>query len=213
MRALYYQDRRGFDGLDVELAAGDVTKRRSLVTAFRNADVVYHLAGEVAVAGATLIRSKAVNVIGTRNVVSACLECGVDRLVHVSSCQALSEKPLRWPIDDTRPLADTRRAAVYESIRDLDFELQMGKLTADDHSEVRAELLREAADVLKQIDELGDDELGRWIERAFSLLKTVPIIRVYRLTSASWTLPQLLRVDPQRTIETTGTVFPGNCRR
>jgi hypothetical protein len=46
-----------------------------------------------------------------------------------------------------------RRSVVYENLRDLDNEHQMGKLTEEDHQRLRDGLMAEAAGIVKEIDE------------------------------------------------------------
>jgi hypothetical protein len=58
-----------------------------------------------------------------------------------------------------------RKAALYESLKDLDFELATGKLAKDDYGPAREQLLREAASVVRKLDSMGgDDVLDRFIE-------------------------------------------------
>ena len=56
----------------------------------------------------------AVNVDGTRNVVDACVEAGVLRLVHFSSIHALSPEPRDVAIDETRALTESPRMPPYD---------------------------------------------------------------------------------------------------
>ena len=71
---------------------------------------------------------------------------------------------------DEEPREDrlsSQRATIYDSIRDLDFEYAMGKLTDDDYGEIRAALVRDAAVVLEEIDLRDRDvKLDDWIEAA-----------------------------------------------
>jgi len=46
-----------------------------------------------------------------------------------------------------------RRSVVYDNLRDLDNEFQMGKLSQEDHSRLRDGLMAEAAEVVREIDE------------------------------------------------------------
>ncbi len=46
-----------------------------------------------------------------------------------------------------------RRSVVYDNMRDLDGEFQMGKLSKEDHERLRDGLMAEAAEVVKEIDE------------------------------------------------------------
>jgi len=47
----------------------------------------------------------------------------------------------------------SRRSVVYENLRDLDSEFQMGKLSQTDHQRLRDGLMAEAAEVVREIDE------------------------------------------------------------
>lgn len=106
VRALVRNDRRALEGLDVELFEADVRDAEAITRATVGIDVVYHLAGSISIemGGGADVRD--VNVVGTRNVVRACLGIGVRRLVHFSSIEALRHEPLDQLIDETRPLVD-----------------------------------------------------------------------------------------------------------
>jgi dihydroflavonol-4-reductase len=80
-------------GLDVERVAGDILYPRSFERAFAGAYTVYHLAGLISIRPWRTKALHAVNVLGTRNVVNACLQCGVHRMLYVSSVHALVEPP------------------------------------------------------------------------------------------------------------------------
>lgn len=64
---------------------GDVTDLASLQTAFKNQDVVFHLAGVVSYKKHDQALLEKVNVEGTRHVVQACSEAQVPQLLHLSS--------------------------------------------------------------------------------------------------------------------------------
>ena len=114
VRALVHSNRQGLDGLDVELVQGDVGDPYSLYRAFAGADVVYHLAAIISLSMNDWPAVEAVNVIGTRNVVEACLKCGVRRLVHFSSVHALVQEPFHIPVDELRPLVDNQGCPPYD---------------------------------------------------------------------------------------------------
>lgn len=67
----------------VELVYGDVTDFESIRAAFDGVDVVFHLAA--ALLSTVPGEFERVNAQGTRNVVSACQDAGVRRLLYVSS--------------------------------------------------------------------------------------------------------------------------------
>lgn len=46
-----------------------------------------------------------------------------------------------------------RRSVVYDNMRDLDSEFQMGKLSKEDHERLRDGLMAEAAEIVKEIDQ------------------------------------------------------------
>jgi dihydroflavonol-4-reductase len=106
VRAMVHSDRRALAGLEVESFPGDVRDLASLERAMAGVEVVYHLAGYISLAVDPGPEMEAVNVLGTRHVVAACLRCGVRRLVHFSSIEALCQEPYNQPVDETRPLVD-----------------------------------------------------------------------------------------------------------
>ena len=113
VRALVHHDRRALEGLDLEIVTGDVEDLESLCRAFAGADLVYHTAAHISILMSDWERLAAVNAIGTRNVVNACLQCGVRRLVHFSSVDALEHNPSDKPLDESRPLVSSRRYPAY----------------------------------------------------------------------------------------------------
>ncbi len=110
VRALVHTDRRALDGLDVETVQGDVRDPEGIAGAMKGAEVVYHLAGEISLEMNSWPKVEAINVLGTRNVVEACLRCGVRRLVHFSSIHAIEQAPFDSPVDEDRPLVDATQA-------------------------------------------------------------------------------------------------------
>jgi dihydroflavonol-4-reductase len=102
VRATVYRDERALAGLDVERVKADVLDPASLTAAMQGCEVVYHLAAIIAIAGESERRVEDVNIRGPRNVAAACLEAGVQRLVHFSSIHAFEQLPLDRPLDETR---------------------------------------------------------------------------------------------------------------
>ncbi len=81
------------EGLPVETAIGDVTDRESVFRAVGGCEAVFHVAGYVSFWGGHREIQRCVNVDGTRNVVEACLEHKVRRLIHTSSIAAIGYAP------------------------------------------------------------------------------------------------------------------------
>jgi dihydroflavonol-4-reductase len=114
VRALIHHDRRGIEGLDLEIVRGDVRDRASLERAFAGAEVVYHCAACISIQRHEATLVKACNVGGPRNVVEACLRSNVRRLIHFSSIHAFQQQPLDEPLDETRAQVDSARAPPYD---------------------------------------------------------------------------------------------------
>jgi dihydroflavonol-4-reductase len=113
-RCLIHVNRQALNGLNTETVQGDIRDQESLFQAFRGAEVVYHLAANISLFMDDWPRLEEVNVIGTRNVVDACLRAGVRRLLHFSSIHALVQEPLSTPVDESRPLVESRRCPPYD---------------------------------------------------------------------------------------------------
>jgi dihydroflavonol-4-reductase len=105
---------RSLAGLQVERVSADVRDLATLQAGFAGASVVYHLAAQISIASRTDPLLDAVNVRGTANVLRAAEECGVRRVVHMSSVHALSALPEDEPIDETRPLVEEQGALPYD---------------------------------------------------------------------------------------------------
>lgn len=113
-RSLVHVNRQAIEGLDTEIAQGDIRDQESLCRAFSGAEVVYHLAANISLMMDDWPLLEAVNVIGTRNVVEACLRCSVPRLVYFSSIHALVQEPLSTPVDESRHLIESRHCPPYD---------------------------------------------------------------------------------------------------
>lgn len=104
VRVLIRADRAGIVGLDVEEVNGDVRNLADLQSCFRGMDAVFHCAAVVSIQGSQGGWVEEVNIGGPKNVVQACLDQGVKKLVHFSSVHALDPAPQDEPIDETRVL-------------------------------------------------------------------------------------------------------------
>jgi dihydroflavonol-4-reductase len=76
-----------------EFVQGDVLEPEGLLPAMRGVEAVFHAAGVVDYWRQGKERMYQVNVEGTRNVMHAALESGVDRVVHISSAAAMGIYP------------------------------------------------------------------------------------------------------------------------
>jgi dihydroflavonol-4-reductase len=99
---MIHVERRALEGLDIETVRADVLEPASLDKAFEGVDTVFHLAASISLSDNR--KMKAVNAVGTRNVVEACLRKRVRRMVHFSSIHAVAYSAGRDLVDESCPL-------------------------------------------------------------------------------------------------------------
>ena len=127
VRALIHQDTRAIAGLDVETISADLNDPSSLERAFAGVDVVYHLASLITINMDSWDEVYRVNVLGTSNVVDACLRSGVKRLVHSSSTHSRQPAPFDQVLDENRPLVTDPALPPYDRSKALgEIEIQKG---------------------------------------------------------------------------------------
>jgi len=114
VRAMVHMNRQAIESLNVDMVTGDVCDLPSLCEAFKGADVVYHLAGHISISADEWALCQSTNVNGPRNVVEACLRCGVRRLVHFSSIHAFQQEPLDVLLDESRSMVEWRHGLPYD---------------------------------------------------------------------------------------------------
>lgn len=90
--------------LPIEFVPGDLGQIDSLHSAFSGVEVVYHTAAMISLEANAWPALRAVNVEGTRAIVTLCQAHGVRRLLHVSSLEVFQTHPLDQPLDESRPL-------------------------------------------------------------------------------------------------------------
>jgi dihydroflavonol-4-reductase len=125
VRALTHASSASLAGLDVEKTPGDILDRASLARPFEGVEVAYHCAALVSIVASDGPQILRTNVIGTRNVVDACLAAGVKRLVHVSSVHALAQPGSNGLTDEScgpnldpkAPAYDRSKTAGEEEVR------------------------------------------------------------------------------------------------
>jgi hypothetical protein len=81
-------------------------------------------------------------------VIAALLTIGV--IVFILSVRA-KDLPAPQPVSPFQHL-DERKAAIYENLRDLQFEYRVGKLSDEDYQQTKKDLQRELAGVLAEVD-------------------------------------------------------------
>ncbi len=96
-------DLRNLDGLDVQLAEGDLLNRDSLPGALKGCRRLFHVAAHYALWAPDPSVSYQVNVDGTRNLLEAAMEAEVERVVYTSTVGALGYREDGGPADEKTP--------------------------------------------------------------------------------------------------------------
>jgi dihydroflavonol-4-reductase len=107
-------DRRNLEGLPVELAEGDLTDAASLVRAVAGCRTLIHVAADYRIwvpDPAAMLRA---NVEGTRAIMRAAQDAGVERIVYCSSVAALGLTPDGTPADETTPVSEATVVGIYK---------------------------------------------------------------------------------------------------
>jgi len=105
-------DNRALDGLDVERAWGDLRDARATREAVRGCRRVYHCAAKVSSGAGQPREIHDCNVLGTRHLLRAALDAGVDRIVVTGSVSAVGWVPGR-PCDESMPVDPFERLLPY----------------------------------------------------------------------------------------------------
>jgi len=107
-------DHRAYEGLDVELFEGDITKKDSLWKIFEDVDVVFHTAAFICLDRRYKDLIRNVNVNGTRNVCDVALKSGVKKMIHFSSVDAFNRFPIDEPLLEDRKLIEDQKGMPYD---------------------------------------------------------------------------------------------------
>lgn len=97
-------DRRNLEGLDIEVAAGDLTDPASLTAACAGCTAVYHVAADYRLWVPKPAEIYHANVDGTRAILGAAQAAGVQRVVYTSSVATLGIPGDGTPGDEDTPV-------------------------------------------------------------------------------------------------------------
>ena len=96
------EDISSLHGQDVEKVEGDITKPETLHKPFEGVNKLFHLAGIISIMPGADPLLWRVNVEGTRNVITAAIEAGIQRMVYTSSIHAI-QRVEEGIIDESLP--------------------------------------------------------------------------------------------------------------
>jgi len=93
-------DRRNIDGLPVEIAYGDLIDPLSLDQGMKGCSTLFHVAADYRLWALKAEEMYEVNVVGTRNIMHAALNTGIQRVVYTSSVATLGVTQDGSPADE-----------------------------------------------------------------------------------------------------------------
>jgi dihydroflavonol-4-reductase len=105
--------RVNLEGLPVEMAIGDLSDRRAVERALRGCSGLIHVAADYRIWVPDPQQMLLVNVEGTRNVMRAALDAGVERIVHTSSVGTLGIVK-DGPGDEDSPVSEKDMIGPYK---------------------------------------------------------------------------------------------------
>ncbi len=106
--------RQNLDGLQVELAEGDLTDPASLARALSGVTTLYHVAADYRLWAKDPAELYRTNAGGTENVLAAAAAAGVSRIVYTSSVAALGLTEDGSSADETTPVSRNRIVGHYK---------------------------------------------------------------------------------------------------
>jgi len=107
-------DRRNIDGLDLELAEGDLNDPQSLRDAVRGCGALYHAAADYRLWAKNPDELYKTNVNATRSLLLSAAQAGVTRIVYTSSVATLGREPSGRPADEQTPVTIDNMTGHYK---------------------------------------------------------------------------------------------------
>lgn len=111
--------RRNLQGLDVEVAVGDLLDTESLTKAVAGCVSVYHVAADYRLWVPDPSQMFRANIDGTRALLLAAQQAGVGRIVYTSSVATLGINPDHTPSDEFTPVSLTDMIGTYKKSKYL----------------------------------------------------------------------------------------------
>lgn len=101
-------------GLDIEPVPGDLQDRESLRHALRGCEVLYHVAARYSLSSKDAAEMYRANVEGTRNILEAALDIGIERAVYTSTVGALGIPKDGHPGTEQTPVTLEEMVGAYK---------------------------------------------------------------------------------------------------
>ncbi len=107
-------DRRNLEGLDVELIEGDLANPDSYRHALKGCQALFHVAADYRIWVPNPAVMHRINVDGTRALMFAALDAGIERIIYTSSVATLGLNPDGTPADENVPVAYSDMIGTYK---------------------------------------------------------------------------------------------------
>lgn len=124
-------NRANLAGIDLEVVEGDIRDPLALETAMRGARYAFHVAADYRLWAPDPQEIITTNTSGTRAVMRAALNAGVERVVYTSSVATLRLNADGTPSDETMPLAEENAIGAYKKSKVL-AERLVERMVADE---------------------------------------------------------------------------------
>jgi dihydroflavonol-4-reductase len=107
-------DRRNLEGLEIEIAEGDLNDADSLLRAAADCGALFHVAADYRLWTRQPDHLISTNLDGTRNVMAAALKAGIGRIVYTSSVATLGAREDGTVIDELAPVGRDDMIGAYK---------------------------------------------------------------------------------------------------
>ncbi|MBT4937787.1 MAG: NAD-dependent epimerase/dehydratase family protein, partial [Rhodospirillaceae bacterium] len=107
-------DRRNLAGLDCEICIGDLDDKASLERALEGCQALFHVAADYRIWARRPEEMTATNLTGTRMIMTAALDAGIERIVYTSSVATLGINGDATPADEKTPSSLDTMIGVYK---------------------------------------------------------------------------------------------------
>ena len=106
--------RKNLDGLDIETVEGNMRDQASMRQAAKSARYVFHVAADYRLWAPDPDEIMRANIEGTRSVMEAARDAGVERVVYTSSVATLKLHENGTPADEAKPLSEDEAIGAYK---------------------------------------------------------------------------------------------------
>jgi dihydroflavonol-4-reductase len=111
--------RGNVEGLDAEIAIGDLRDADSLAPAFKGVEKLYHVAADYRLWARDTSEIIEANRLGVTNIMNAALRAGVSRVVYTSSVATLKLNEAGVPVDETSPARPDQAIGAYKKSKTI----------------------------------------------------------------------------------------------